>query len=256
MANEKDIKKRQESGEPLQESEESGILEMPSITNLLRRKKLKITNSYDDGSKSAGNGGGDDETATIPGLSIGTNEIKSLGKQNSSQSGPDIPPPTPKISRPNIKNLSQENGETHEDPLIRAMHHLFQTKGFQSALYLKIHRSNDSTQLLPIFHADSHLGAKLNERRWAGMEWNPKNTPEIWSEFVEKGTLEIAEKAHHSMRALLGVRQPLWTNLVRVGPAHSCRGLLLVVSQVNPKPSIDEVLHLVNSASPGSKKTA
>jgi len=135
------------------------------------------------------------------------------------------------------------------DPLGRALGDLL-SRGVEAALFLTIQAPLPGTTV-PCFLGSAVVAVVQRRALWTGLKWDPTLSPELWNQFVKTGRVELmppsATTTRNAVRAAFGVDRDYWLTLVRVGPAHACRGVLALVSRNSVKVAVDGLQTLLNS---------
>lgn len=258
------------------DAEETGALDIPSVTRLLNRKKLEsaqtkeaepISSEIEIQEKNGEFAIPTEIELTTP-IEASTSTALEL---NPSESGTTPPPFEPKPQsqakvQPAKRSLTSSQASSSQkelaewtiqtlkrsqDPLAQAVTLLIDEYQAGPVLFLAL-RSAPATadsESVPYFEATA--GFDLSEKRlfWTGLNWKPEAVPELWNIFVQDGFVElpppgtqtVASSVRNITRSAYGVRSEEWITLVRVGPEEACRGVLAIVSHGSLNGSIEKV---------------
>jgi hypothetical protein len=195
------------------------ISEVPSITKLLNRKKLK---SQEDTKSRSSLRLVPQEASPPPPPTDGPTMItpsKGLGVQKSARRTKNKP-----LSDWDLTRL-----KSREDPLAQGIFSLFNKAGASSGLFLTIEpqRGNE----LPLFVATAAVKAGTQLASWTGLTWSPGLFPELWRTLLERGSAEFQPDSRNTHRAVFDASPTQWLTFIRVGTPQKCRGLLVVLSR-------------------------
>lgn len=203
------------SGEPV---------EMPSVTKLLNRKKLGLS----------------DSSSTKTSLKLKA-PPKKPAVPTTTPGQPEIMRVQPRKTRPKTQKIAQwtrEDLAKATDTFQKAVHYLIQ-KGAQQALLL-------APQDGPVSHAQANirfdaLCAYMSEDKaelWSGLSLSPSLIPDIWRRLFSHGIYEIIpsvslstqdESASFLIKAF-GLKPTDFFVIIRCGSPNACTGILALVS--------------------------
>lgn len=123
-----------------------------------------------------------------------------------------------------------------QDPLAQGLSELLKNKVDRS-LFLCVVAAPPGSPV-PHFVASAAVAPRKKTRIWRGLRWDPTVVPDLWNVFVRDGLVELAPPGPHTrvnsdrnvVRGAFGTEKEEWLTLVRVGPSSNCRGILAVFS--------------------------
>ncbi len=220
------------------DSEHSGAQEVPSISLLLKRKKLSLVNR--------------EAQKTEVSLILEAPQALRLDPHPQSKIQP-----APKKKNASVKKLLRWDAQSFSkspDPLARALSVLIQ-KGVTAGVFLAI-QPPPPGEALPRFFSTSAFADLARLRVWRGLIWDPTLLPDLWREFAQTGLVELPPpganttlmSARNVVRSAFGVESEEWITLLRVGPSEACRGVLALISSHTLAETLGLVLPLVQAS--------
>ena len=241
---------------------------MPSVSRLLNRKKLVLSNSSDKKLN------GEDpppppkftplavppELPEAP-LTFQLDHPEPLEIANS-----------PVLTVRTVNPRSQVNGvtklnhwkldslRTNSDPMGQGLVKLFES-GATSALFLAIEAPPVGSKL-PLFRASASIDALNREAVWGGLTLNPKWVAGLWNHLISNayaelgppGTMTDMQSIRNMIRAAFGVEDQEWLLILRAGPVSACRGILMIISKSTLVDQLPTTLQQITA--PLAKKAA
>lgn len=193
------------------DADSSGVVEMPSITKLLNRKKLSVT------------------------------------KVSTSSEAPSLTPvPTSATIQPAARRKSATTNDalrrwTAEslsktvDPILSGLRYLSTKASIRAVFFRPIIGSGSGAKVL--FHSAAAFAAGESETLWTGLGFEGSVIPDLWNELMQRGWLDPSSTTHAQtqedlrlFRRFLGLSSDKWVTLIRCGSAETCTGVLAFVS--------------------------
>ncbi|MGK5083778.1 hypothetical protein WDW37_10790 [Bdellovibrionota bacterium FG-1] len=227
------------------DNDESEMIDVPSVTRLLNRKKLSVSDNYKQ-----------QPALALDTLPPPTREIE-------------LPPPTllriqlakPRNNRktaPSLIAWKVEQLKAGPDPLGKGLA-LALDRGATCALFLSI-TTPPAGSPVPHFIGTAALAPPQKTELWSGLKWDPMLVPELWNHFVRAGFVELSPPSANTyiksnrnvVRAAFGIDPQEWLLLVRAGPPTDCRGVLALVSETSIITELTSALALIGSPIPAA----
>ena len=143
-----------------------------------------------------------------------------------------------------------------QDPLERGIINALNQNAI-GAVFLKQLPLSDFTHNFstsnPQFQSYAIIMAPKKYTIWAGLKWDFKDTPSLWSVFLEKGSFEISPPKlflplsleQNSVRSTFGIHQTEWLTLVRTGSLEQSQGLVAMVHTQSMYQEIKDAIALI-----------
>ncbi len=194
----------------------TGTVEVPTITGLLRRKKLKNS-----------------PTQTM------TQSTPSVDPRGRPSVAPKSAPPK-KLAVLDFAHIAKLN------PGLASGLTFLARNGAEAGLYFAL--ILDSGTRRPLLNAAAYFGAADMARTWTGRCWNPIQTPTLWKKFVIEGHFELGPTSgnwgqeERLLRTAFGIRAWETATIIRVGSAERCLGGLLLISRASLRHVLPQAL--------------
>jgi hypothetical protein len=254
--------------------------DMPSVTRLLNRKSLSISQPYTQAAPPPKPPAVCKPPPSPPPFSAGPDIISidtetiTHELEQSINSNMENASDTPQSGQPQaqIKRSSRKNQASHgaqlivwqrgelsgsADPLSKGIATLLDA-GAQCALFLSITPPPSGCQV-PHFKASAVVAAPTSKISvWTGMKWDPTVAPDAWNYFVKTGFIELAppgtltnmKSNRNIIRAAFGIGKNEYLILVRAGPPTTCRGVLAIVASSSMQTKLAAAIPLVTALPP------
>lgn len=222
------------------DSLETGDQEMPSISTLLRRKKLRTRR----------------ENATLSKLEINVKTTHAPSRLPTPPAPPWVElPAEPKVNLPEaevgqvktqvrkgsdlrrsrrnkqaLRHWTPEILRESEDPIAHALLEM-QAWGVHQAIFLGISKNQSKVT----FKSKAMIRADERSRTWLGLTWDPLTAVRHWKLLYRHGFAELSppskspDEETRWLRTAFGVQPTESLILIRVGTTSACRGILAVL---------------------------
>lgn len=231
--------------------DESNWNEVPGVTKLLNRKSFvkPAVQTPEQGLL----------TSIIPSSASETPQLESSGREETPIRPLTVQKPSRRAHQPQpLLSWKVSELRSGSDPLGQAIASL---SGLSQALFLAVKPIAQSKT--PDFVATAAVNAGSHGAIWEGLHWDPTVFPEIWSQLVNAGFVELPppgtmthlQSARNVSRAAFDISNSDTLTIVRAGTPQQWRGIVLLVS----RQSLINAMRQASSlffALPQSKKSA
>jgi hypothetical protein len=209
--------------------ETNGVEEMPSITSLLERRKLKLNTA-------------------LPGVAPPKAPVierpANPAAAAESGNGPKIIPFRPRnavAAPPALTRWQAADLARNADPLAQRVQGEL-TRGAHLVVFLAVSAQERSPKdpTIPIFVAQAYVAEDGDPRPTLlqGMRWDPTLVPQIWNalrtqghaEFLPPATQTDISSERNAIRAALASEPDERVTMVRIDDGKDCRGVLILYS--------------------------
>jgi len=219
----------------------TGFAQVPGITQLLNRKKLKKPDPKvpQKSEEKIKNDSRRNNEFTLPGAPIQQPFIKKAAKK-------------PPISSNQLIEWDRALLLSSPDPMAEGILGLLEI-GANCGVYLS-HVSKPPKGVPPLIATASIFP---NEKLpfWNGLGWDPKIHPDIWNQIESKGfvefsppeTMTLPQSNRNIARTAFGVSQSEWLTLIYVGTKKKNRGIFACTSAHSILADVQRLLHFFQS---------
>ncbi len=216
---------------------------IPSITSLLRRKKLPAPGDPEF-ERTQLTVAEEKKPPVLPEIPIG--EISKIIEEKT-KSFAGVPPSTPATGQQGpVHHWIDAKIDGNDHPIAQTIK-ILKTSGLHRAVYVQLEKPKNSGDL-PKFLASGFYGDRILEPFWRGLAWNPAFSKEIWKALLETGVADFTKGAPVWIRSGLGLRSGEVGQIFRVGTTKACRGLLIVFTSEAAKKKNAEILSILSVA--------
>ncbi len=239
------------------DSDSSQLVEVPSITKLLKRKSFKKeqpdSTAPESTSKpeSTNEPESEPESENEPTVLVHTKEAEKKRQAK-------IQPAKRRGETSDHLNIwDRHTLQSSQDPLGKAILILL-NKGLKSAVFLAVESktmtSKKDASEIPTFMSSAAVEPKDRLSLWTGLSWDPRVVPELWNQLIKTGYIELPppgsmtnqKSTRNVVRGSFGLTGIEWLLLVKIGSKTAIRGLLAIISEKTVLRELEEVLPLLS----------